>query len=223
MAGTEFLLEGKWAEYCSCDWGCPCESNSPPTRGHCTGLVAFKIDKGHCGDVKLDDLAVAATFYFPRALHHGGGSMQPIVDERATAEQREAIFYVLSGKDQSVGTMFQIFSVIIEKILDPLFMPITFKWDIDNRSAEVTIPGLARATSTPILNPVTDKVHRMVTVMPDAWVFYEAENVSGAAKSLSGIRFDFSQRHSSLATYAWNQNGMAYSQPEHKRRFGSRV
>jgi hypothetical protein len=29
--------------------------------------------------------------------------------------------YILSGEDQRVGTMFQIFSVIIETIKDPLF------------------------------------------------------------------------------------------------------
>jgi hypothetical protein len=75
MAGKRWHLEGKWAEYCNCDFGCPCESMAPPTQGHCTGVVAFKIDKGHYGDLSLDDLLVAATFYFPRALHHGEGHM----------------------------------------------------------------------------------------------------------------------------------------------------
>jgi hypothetical protein len=44
-----------------------------PTYGICTGLVAFKIDKGHCEKISLDGLAVVATFYFPRAIHHGQG------------------------------------------------------------------------------------------------------------------------------------------------------
>ena len=97
-----------------------------PTQGLCTGLVAFKVDKGHCEGVNLDGLAVAATFYFPRAIHHGQGAMQPMIDERANEAQRDALFYILSGADQKVGTMFQIFSTIIETIKDPQFAKITF-------------------------------------------------------------------------------------------------
>ena len=61
-----------------------------PTYGHCTGLVAFKIDKGYCEGVRLDDLAVVGTFYFPRAIHHGAGVFQPIIDERADDEPASA-------------------------------------------------------------------------------------------------------------------------------------
>jgi hypothetical protein len=43
----DWMIEGKYIEYCSCDLGCPCESMADPTQGYCTGLVAFKIDKGH--------------------------------------------------------------------------------------------------------------------------------------------------------------------------------
>ena len=78
-------------------------------------------------------MTVVATFYFPRAIHHGQGVMHPIIDERASDAQKEALFYILSGADQPVGTMFQIFSVIIETIKDPLFAPITFDWDLDKR------------------------------------------------------------------------------------------
>ncbi len=46
MAGRDWRIEGKYVEYCSCDHGCPCESMADPTQGICTGLVAFKIDKG---------------------------------------------------------------------------------------------------------------------------------------------------------------------------------
>src|SRR5262249_54477741 len=121
MAAQTWQIEGRYVEYCSCDHGCPCESMADPTYGDCTGLVAFKIDKGHCEQVQLDYLVVAAPFYFPRAIHHGQGVMQPILDARANEDQRNALFYILSGEDQPVGTMFQIFSVIVETIKDPLF------------------------------------------------------------------------------------------------------
>ena len=125
----------------------PCETMADPTHGDCTGLVGFKIDKGHCEDVPLDDLAVVGTFYFPRALHHGHGVFQPILDERADEAQRNALFYILSGEDQPVGTMFQIFSVAIETIKDPLFAKIEFEWDLDKRRARVEPTSCWRTAS----------------------------------------------------------------------------
>jgi hypothetical protein len=220
MAGKNWQIEGKWAEFCNCNYGCPCETMAAPTYGFCTGLVAFKIDNGWCEDVRLDDLAVAATAYLPRALHHGQGIMQPILDERANEAQREALFYILSGEDQPAGTLFQIFSAMIETVKDPLFAKIEFEWDIEKRRARVEIPGVIRARSEPIRNPVTDKEERIITVLPNGWMFHEAENASGLAKSMGAIKFDLNGRHSSLAHIAWNQNGMLHTFNEYKRKFG---
>jgi hypothetical protein len=216
----DWLIEAKYIEYCSCDLGCPCETMADPTYGNCTGLVAFKIDKGHCDSVKLDGLSVVATFYFPRAIHHGQGVMHPIIDERASDAQRDALFYILSGADQPVGTMFQIFSVIIETIKDPLFAPITFEWDLDKRRARIEVPATVRAHSEPIRNPVTDAEHQIITVLPNGWVFHEAENVAGFAKSTDLIRFDLNRRHSSMAHVAWNPNGLVHTYKEYKQKFG---
>jgi hypothetical protein len=220
MASKNWHIDGRYVEYCSCDHGCPCESMAEPTYGDCTGLVAFKIDKGACEDVPLDDLAFVGAFYFPRAIHHGHGVLQPIIDERATDAQREALFYILSGEDQPVGTMFQIFSVIVETIKDPIFTKIDFEWDLEKRRAKVEVPDIVRAHSEPIRNPVTDAEHRMITVLPEGWVFHEAENATGFAKSLGTIKFDLNRRHSSLAHVAWNQDGLAYNYDEYKQKFG---
>ena len=170
--------------------------------------------------MRLDALAVVGTVYLPRALHHGQGVFQPILDERADEAQREALFYILSGADQPAGTMFQIFSACIETIKDPLFAKIDFEWDIENRRARVEIPGVIRAHSEPIRNPVTDREERIILVLPSGWMFHEAENASGFAKGMGAIKFDLCGRHSSLAYIAWNQNGMVHSYDEYKRKFG---
>lgn len=216
----DWLIEGQYIEYCNCDLGCPCETMADPTFGHCTGLVGFKIDKGHCDDVPLDGLTILATFFFPRAIHHGQGVMHPIIDEKASDAQRDAIFYIMSGEDQQVGTMFQIFSIIVETIKDPLFAPITFEWDLDRRAARIEVEDTVRAHSEPIRNPVTDAEHRMITVLPNGWVFHEAENVAGFAKGTGPIRFDLNRRHSSMAQVAWGPNGLVHSYDEYKEKFG---
>ena len=220
MPGKNWLIEGKYVEYCSCDLGCPCESMADPTYGFCTGLVGFTIDNGFCEDVRLDGLTVLGTFYFPRAIHHGQGVFQPIIDERADEAQRSALFYILSGEDQPVGTMFQIFSVIVETIKDPLFAKIDFDWDLEKRQARVEVDGVLHARSEPIRNPVTDEEHRVLTVLPNGWVFHEAESAAGFAKGLGVIKFDLNRRHSSLAQVAWNQNGLVHSYDEYKQKYG---
>jgi len=220
MPGKNWLIEGKYVEYCSCDLGCPCESMADPTYGYCTGLVGFRIDNGFCEDVRLDGLTVLGTFYFPRAIHHGQGVFQPIIDERADEAQRSALFYILSGEDQPVGTMFQIFSVIVETIKDPLFAKIDFDWDLEKRQARVEVDGVLHARSEPIRNPVTDEEHRVLTVLPNGWVFHEAESAAGFAKGLGAIKFDLNRRHSSLAQVAWNQNGLVHSYDEYKQKYG---
>ena len=219
MAVREWSVEAEHIEFCSCDFGCPCESNAPPTHGDCTGAVGFRITKGECDGVNLDSLIVAATFYFPRAIHHGEGQMQPILESRATEEQRDALFYILSGQDQPVGTMFQIFSVIIEHHHDPIFTEIGWEWDIGKRHGRIDVPGVLRAEAQPILNPVTDQEHRVITTLPNGWVFHEAEGANGAAKGIGELKFDLSARHSSLAYVAWDRNGLSLDLDESRRRF----
>jgi hypothetical protein len=220
MNDVKWFIQGRYVEYCSCDYGCPCETMASPTYGHCEGVVAMKIDEGYYGDVRLDDRLIVATFYFPRAIHYGGGHMQPILDDQSTEAQREAIFKILSGEGQPVGTMFQIFSVIVEHIHTPLFLPIEFEWDIHKRTARISVSDVVRASTVPIRNPVTDKEHRIRTVLPEGWVFYEAEVAAGTMKGLGEIKFDLAQRHSSLAYFAFDNNGMAFTYDEAKGRYG---
>ena len=134
---------------------------------------------------------------------------QPIIDERADQDQRDALLYILSGEDQSVGTIFQIFSAIAEMIGDPLFAKIDFEWDPEKRRARVEIGDLVRAHSEPSRNPVTGEEHRLITVLPNGWIFREAENLSGFAKARGAIKFNLFRRHSSLAKIFWRQDRVA--------------
>jgi hypothetical protein len=99
MATSDWRLEGEWIKNCNCAFGCPCDFNALPTEGYCKGMVGMRITKGHFEKTKLDGLVFAATVDFPGALHEGNGQLQPIIDERATPEQREALFNIMSGKN----------------------------------------------------------------------------------------------------------------------------
>jgi len=207
IAGRNWSIEARYVEYCSCDVVCPCISMGEPTSGHCTGLFAFKIDNGYCDAVRLDNLAVVVTFYFPRAVHHGEGLLQPIIDERANQDQRDALLYIVSGEDQPVGSVFQIFSAVAETGA-PLFANIDFEWDLKKRRARVEIGDLVSACCEPARNPVTGEELRIVTLVPNGWMFREAENLSGFARGRGSIKFNLFRRHSALARIFWTQDGL---------------
>lgn len=215
----DWSIEGRYVEFCSCDMGCPCEHMAEPTNGDCTGAVGFVIDEGHCDGVDLSGINVLATFYFPRAIHHGGGHMQPILPDGLSEAQQDAIFYVLTGQDQPVGTMFQIFSVIVEHHHDPIFAPVDMEIDVRARKSRITVPDTLEARSEPIRNPVTDAEHRILTVLPKGWVFHEAEGAAGFAKGRADLKFDLNRTHSSLAYVAWGPEGLKYDFDEARRRF----
>ena len=82
------------------------------------------------------------------------------------------------------------------------------------------MPDVVTANTVPIRNPVTDEEVQIRLVVPEAWMFYEAEVASGTAKGTGDIKFDYSQRHSALATFAYNNNGMAHSYEEAKEMYG---
>jgi len=209
MAMTDWRLEGEWVKNCNCAYGCPCDFNARPTQGDCKGLVAMRVTKGHFGAVALDGLTFAVTVHFPGALYEGNGQMQPIIDERATPAQREALFAIMSGKNSKEGTLFHIFSQIVTKIHDPVFAPIGFGFDEKARRAKISIPGVLETEVEPIRNPVTGAEHRIQVVMPEGFEHIGAEVASADIRSTGAIKFATSKSHSSLATVVQTPAGVA--------------
>ncbi|MGY2921751.1 DUF1326 domain-containing protein [Bradyrhizobium sp. USDA 3262] len=135
--------------------------------------------------------------------------MQPIIDERATAEQREALFNILSGKNSAEGTLFQIFSLIVTKIHDPVFVPIEFSFDKNGRVAKLVAKGVLETEVEPIKNPVTGTPHRIQVVMPEGFEHRGAEVASSNIRSTGAIKYETKGSHSSLANVVQTPDGVA--------------
>lgn len=209
MAASDWRLEGEWMKNCNCAFGCPCDFNALPTQGYCKGLVAMRIAKGHFEGTRLDGLCFAITVDFPGALHEGNGTIQPIIDERATPEQRQALFDIFSGKHSAEGTLFQIVSLIVTKIHDPVFAPFEFSFDKDGRVARLVARGVLETDVEPIKNPVTGTPHRIQVVMPEGFEHRAAEIASANIRSTGAIPFETRGTHSSLATVVQTPDGVA--------------
>ncbi|QCI66865.1 DUF1326 domain-containing protein [Phreatobacter stygius] len=209
MAQANWRLEGEWIKNCICAFGCPCDFNALPTNGNCEGMVGLRITKGHFNDVTLDELSFFVTVSFPGALHLGNGQAQPIIDERATPAQREALFAIMSGQNSAEGTLFHIVSLIVTKMHDPIFAPVTFQFDKGARTARVSIPGVLETDVEPIKNPVTGAPHRIQVVMPEGFEHREAEIASANISSTGAIKFESKGTHSSLAHVVQTPEGVA--------------
>jgi len=209
MAITDWRLKGQWIKNCNCAFGCPCDFNARPTHEVCHGLVAMHIEQGYFGKVKLDGLTFIATVDFPGPLHEGNGKLQAIIDERASAEQREALFGILSGENSEPGTLFNIFSLIVTKMHDPIFAPIEFSFDLAKRRARMAVKGVLVTEVEPIHNPVTGTEHRIQVMMPEGFEHRGAEVAAARIESTGAIKFVVSQGHSSLATVEHTPKGVA--------------
>lgn len=209
MAYANWRLEGEWMKNCNCAFGCPCDFNAPPTQGYCKGLLGMRITKGHYEGVHLDGLTFFVMVHFPGALHEGNGQAQPIIDERAGPAQREALFSILSGQHSAEGTLFHICSLIVSKMHDPIFGPVSFEFDKEARTARLSIPGVLETDVEPIKNPVTGAPHRIQVVMPEGFEHIAGEVASSNINSGGAIAFKTHGMHSTLAHVVQTPEGVA--------------
>lgn len=101
MATPDWKISGQYYETCNCDFMCPClpgQLQVRPTKGSCSFAMAFQIERGSYGSVALDELGFAVLGMTPEEMGKGNWTVGVIVDERASAEQRDAIKAIASGE-----------------------------------------------------------------------------------------------------------------------------
>jgi hypothetical protein len=214
MAFVEWSMEGLEAANCNCDWGCPCQFNRLPTHGDCRAYAVMQIERGRFGDVPLDGLRWGILAAWPGAVHQGNGTLQVIVDDRATAPQRAALEAVGHGRETEPGTLvWQVFSTTVTKFLPTVSAPIAFSADLAERSANVAIGGILDGRVAPITNAVTGAPHRVRVTLPHGFEFTEAEFASGTARASGDIALDFTDTHAHLARIHWSTHGVVRPSP----------
>jgi hypothetical protein len=136
MATPSWKVSGQYYETCSCDFVCPCilgQMAATPSKGSCTFAMAFQIERGSYGAASLDGLGFIVLGLTPEAMGKGNWSVGVIADERASAEQRDAITAIASG---SAGGPMSAVSGLVGKFLGVESAPIRFerngvKWSVN--------------------------------------------------------------------------------------------
>ena len=209
MSEVDWAIKGPHFANCNCDYGCPCQFAALPTDGTCKAVVAWQIDEGHFGDVKLDGLIAVGTYAWPGAIHEGNGSMQSIIDERADDKQRDALVRVLNGEGAEQGsTMLWIYHAMCETVHEPIISGIDLTIDIDNRVGKLSVPGVLETTLEPLKNIVTGAEHRARIDLPSGKEFNLAEVASGTTKATGAVPLDFADSHAHFADCVITSKGI---------------
>ena len=208
MKKIEWKMKGTYIKNCNCIATCPCDTTGRPYPDPgCEGMCGMQIVEGYFGKVRLEGLKWVGLYHWPKALHEGNGTLQPIIDEKASLEQRSALLTILSG--QAGDTWFEILATIITKIHEPQFLPIQFEFDKKKRKARVVVPGFLETVSEPLMIPATGKEQRVILTMPEGMEYKEMEVASCAVlKGMGTIQFNHRNTHSSLAEVEQTEKGL---------------
>lgn len=147
---TKWNAKGVLIGACSCDWGCPCSFDAPPTKGWCEGGYVWHFTEGRFGDVPLTGLSMSWLAHSPAALHKGNVTGLTLIDEKANPAQRAALTTLSQGNS---GGPWVIFCAVTSKHLGPLFT--SFELVPRGLDSRVRIGGVYEVELGPILNPVS--------------------------------------------------------------------
>lgn len=171
--GTKWGFEADYLQACNCDYGCPCEFEAPPTMGYCEGMGAWRINRGRFGDVSLDGLGLGFAAHWPAAIHLGNGTGVVFIDEKANAQQREALTQIASG--QAGGMPFEIIVTTLSKV-DIQFVP--FEFNINGKQSSAKMGAAVSMGFESIKNPVSGEEESIRIEHGTGFLFKGADVVS---------------------------------------------
>ena len=208
MAYVDWMIRTRQIGACSCDYGCPCEFNAPPTRLPCEGVMAMEITEGYFADTRLDGLRVAGVYNWPGPVHEGRGTWFSIIDKNASEEQAQALFTILGGQEQEPNTGFAIYGSTIEHEPDPLFAEIEFELDFEARKGRFVVENILEADVEPIKNPVTGAPHYISIRPHEGFEFREAEMASADYWSKGEIEQQHAGRFAAISYVSYGPQGI---------------
>ena len=197
MAGWQ--LNGNVLIACNCDYGCPCNFNARPSRGHCEGGWIWVIGKGHVDDVRLDGLGVAVFANWPGAIHEGGGRAACYLDDRADPAQRAVLTRVLRGE---LGGPWGLFIKTYE-----LAEPTSARFEIDlaQHASRAAIGDAIQLELQTIRNPVTQAEVHPEIVLPEGLVVKHGNMAASKVfRVRGGVEYDHSGQYAAFGTFAYS-------------------
>jgi hypothetical protein len=169
-AGAVYSLEGTLLEVCSCNVLCPCWIGEDPDGGACFSVNAYHVDRGQVTGVDVSGRSVVLVNRIPGNVLAGNWEVVLLVDDGATAEQREALVAAITGRlGGPLGDLANLYGTIraVESV------PISHQ--VNDGTGTLRIPGVLDAELEPYRGPdgtvttLRDSIFSTVPGSP-AWV-----------------------------------------------------
>lgn len=192
-------LNGDVLIACNCDYGCPCNFNARPSKGHCEGGWIWVIREGHVGEVRLDGLGLAMFADWPAAIHEGGGRAVAYFDERADEPQRRALTSILRG---DLGGPWGIFMGTYE-LAEP--EPAGFDIRLADHGSRATIGRAVELELQAIRNPVTQAEVHPEVLLPEGLIVKRGNMAASKVFRVeAGVRYDHSGQYAAFGRFDYS-------------------
>jgi hypothetical protein len=208
-------MADKWtirgAEYgnCNCDWGCPCQFNAPSTYGSGEAVVGGVIEEGHFNETRLDGLNWAMVLWWPGEIAAGNGRQQAFLDERADADQREALRKILHGESTAPGaTHFFVYNSTMSEVLEPVVAPVEVSVDVEARKGRLFVPGRLESNGSPVTDPHTGVEMQAAIQLPNGFEYTVAQMGTGTSRTTGDIELELNDSYGQFNILHMNQDGV---------------
>ncbi len=186
---TKWSLKGTGYEFCNCNPGCTCNFSGFPTSsdGSCKAFVGNVIKQGHCGDVDLSGLTVAAIIDWPKAIHEGGGKAVFVVPPAVSDEQLGVLAQIFTGQLggmpwEILGTTYEVAGLVRSEVVVNEAGP----------RSSIEIPGVGRATGDTLKNPVTGEDNNVAIELETGFIWKRGDCGQGSFQvAAEGLALDF--------------------------------
>jgi len=195
---------------CNCETNCGCQFNLPSTHGFCQFVEGGHIEEGYFNDTSLSGLNWAFMMIWPGEIAEGNGKQLVIIDERADADQRDALKKIVRGETGEPGSNhFSVFGSTCSEVLDVLYLPIEFAIDIEARTARLNIPGLVDTVGSPIINEFNgEEFHIALARTAGSFEFTYAELGQGTATVTGPLAMELDGTYAQFNLLHYDQDGL---------------
>jgi len=195
----KYLLKGEMLSGCNCDWGCPCNFEVPPSYGNCEGVYMWHVVSGHYDGVSLDGTTFGQFGLYPEAIHLGNGTVFDVIDERLSAEQRQAVETILTEVEP-----FSVFHDLATTFLGFQYKPMELH--LDGIRSGLKIPGILDLKLDAMKNPVTGEDELATLTKPTGFTANVSElcNAATFTFEVGGKSYDHSGRYGEFCPFEYS-------------------
>jgi hypothetical protein len=169
------------------------------THERCLGYWAIRVDEGRFDEVDLGGLRALISYDSPQHMIEGGWRQLVVIDEEASAEQREALETILAGR---AGGPWAVLGRFVGERLETRFLPIRI--DDQGKRKRVVVEGLLDGSIEAIRGRDRSKTVTFENMFNQIHAPSQVIATGSASYSDGTIVFDTRKTHALYSSFDWS-------------------